>query len=217
MQKCHVSGVLSSLDNGLQLFFHNLFYFCSFASTEFQWKQSLSRLLSTIIVEKTKRESSSNLKAAGVFNLLTALLLGGSHGCSQTFVFRLRSFFVSFRFSQTVRGLSTESVAVQPGCHIGFRPADQIVVFVFIITVCCFLFGVQGLERQKDCISKTGSTLVNLWLTLAHLRCGAAAVQRPWSRLKRLLSWLHEYRKASDSVIIRQNQFLKCQVMKVRF
>ena len=30
------------------------------------------------IVEKTKRESSSNLKAAGVFNILTALLLGGA-------------------------------------------------------------------------------------------------------------------------------------------
>ena len=30
------------------------------------------------IVEKTKRESSSNLKTAGVFNILTALLLGGA-------------------------------------------------------------------------------------------------------------------------------------------
>lgn len=98
MQKCHVSGVLFSLDNGLQSF-------TIISSISVLLREQSFNENNLSIVEKTKRESSSNLKAAGVFNLLTALSVGGSHGCSQTFVFRLRSFFVSFCFSQTVRGL----------------------------------------------------------------------------------------------------------------
>ena len=48
-----------------------------------------------------------------------------------------------------MRGLSTESVAVQPGCHIGFRPADQIVVFVFIITVLLLSFRGTGAGKTE--------------------------------------------------------------------